>query len=100
MKCKGFSEEHTFTLDSTFASKLFYIYSGGIDAKFKENCLIQDDGISSTIFYFEVNSFIFFKLDTLFRDLNADFTLGDCLFDAVNSTKNADLDKCGLCYWI
>ena len=33
-----------------------------------------------------VNSYISYKLDTWSRDLNADFTLGNCLFGAVKLT--------------
>ena len=36
---------------------------------------------------------IVYKLDTWSRDLNTDFTLGDCLFGAVELTKNAGPDK-------
>ena len=35
-----------------------------------------------------VNSYIAYKLDTCSRDLNADVTLGNCLFGAVKITKN------------
>ena len=40
-----------------------------------------------------VNVYISSKLDTCSRDLNTDFTLGNCLFGAVKLTKNADPDK-------
>ena len=40
-----------------------------------------------------VNLIIFYELDTWSRDLNANFTLRDCLFGAVKLTKNADPDK-------
>ena len=33
------------------------------------------------------------ELDTLSRDLNTKFSLGNCLFGAVNLTKNADPNK-------
>ena len=42
-----------------------------------------------------VNLFIAYELDTWSRDLNMDFTLGDCLFGAFKLTENADLDKYG-----
>ena len=45
-------------------SKLTFIYNERIEAKFKINCLIQDDDISFTIFYFVVNFFVDFELDT------------------------------------
>ena len=37
--------------------------------------------------------FIIYELDTWSRDLNADFTLKDCLFGAAKLTKNADPEK-------
>ena len=40
-----------------------------------------------------VNLFIIYELDTWSRDLNAKFTLKDCLFGNVKITKNADPDK-------
>ena len=40
-----------------------------------------------------VNLFIVCKLDKWSRDLNAKFTLKNCLFRAVKLTKNADPDK-------
>ena len=39
------------------------------------------------------NLYILYKLDTWSRDLDTDFTLGNCLFRAVKLTKNADPDK-------
>ena len=39
--------------------------------------------------------FIIHELDTRSRDINADSTLHDCLFEAVKLTKNADPDKYG-----
>ena len=40
-----------------------------------------------------VNSYVSYELDTWSRDLNTDFTLGNCLFGAVKLTKNADPDN-------
>ena len=42
-----------------------------------------------------VNLYISYELDTWSRDLNIHFTLDNCLFGAVNLTKNADPDKYG-----
>ena len=39
--------------------------------------------------------YISYKLDIWSRDLNTDFTLGNCFLRAVKLTKNADLDKYG-----
>ena len=42
-----------------------------------------------------VNLFIVYKLIARSKDLNTDFTLSDCLFEAVKLTKNAHPDKYG-----
>ena len=47
------------------------------------------------IFLLIINLYISYRLDTWSRDLNTDFTLGNCLFGAVKLTTNADLDKYG-----
>ena len=39
-----------------------------------------------------INFFVFYELDTWSRDLNADFTLNDCLLGNVKLTKNSDTD--------
>ena len=36
---------------------------------------------------------VVYKLETWSQDLNAEFTLKDCLFRNVQITKNADPDK-------
>ena len=38
-------------------------------------------------------SYIPYTLGRQLRKLNTDFTLGNCLFESVKLTKNADLDK-------
>ena len=40
-----------------------------------------------------MNLFIVYELETWSRDLSTDFTLGECLFGAVKSTRNADPGK-------
>ena len=40
-----------------------------------------------------VNLYIAYELDAWWQDLNAEFTLKDCLFWACKLTKNADPDK-------
>ena len=40
-----------------------------------------------------VNLYIFYTLDQWSRDLNTDFTFGNCLLGSVKLTKNADLDE-------
>ena len=37
--------------------------------------------------------FILYELDTWLQDLNADFTLKECLFEVVKLTKTPDPDK-------
>ena len=44
--------------------------------------------------------FVAFELGTWSKDLNLNFKQGDCLFDAVGLTSNADLDIFGLCNWL
>ena len=80
------------TLDNSFAPKLSFAFNRRMVAKFKRNCLTQDN------VYFThrnvVNLFLY-DLDTWSRNLNMDFTLGDCFFGAVKLAKNPDPDK----YW-
>ena len=59
--------------------------------KFKGICLRQDS--VSFLHKNIVNLYILYKLDTCSKDLNPDFTLGNCLFGAVKLTKNAVADK-------
>ena len=40
-----------------------------------------------------VNLYISYNRDEWSKDLNTDFTLDNCVFGAVELTKNADLDK-------
>ena len=40
-----------------------------------------------------VNSFIVYQLGTWSQELNADFTIKDCLFESVKIIKNVDTDK-------
>ena len=39
------------------------------------------------------NLYISYTLGSQLRNLNTDFTLGNCFFGSVKLTKNADLDK-------
>ena len=57
------------------------------------NCLMQDT-ISFTHRNL-INLFIVYKLDTWSRDLNMDFTINVCLFEAAKLNMNADPDKYG-----
>ena len=40
-----------------------------------------------------INLYILNKLGPQLKNLNTDFTLGNCLFAPVKLTKNTDLDK-------
>ena len=40
-----------------------------------------------------INLYISYRLGPQLRDLNTDFTLGNCLFGSAKLTNNADLDK-------
>ena len=60
--------------------------------EFKGICLKQDS-VSFLQKKKVVNLYISYELDTSSKDLNTDFTLGNCLFGAVKLTKNADPDK-------
>ena len=40
-----------------------------------------------------INLYISYTLGQQLKNLNTDFTLGNCLFGSVKLTKNADLDK-------
>ena len=57
---------------------------------FNGHCLIKND-ISIPIKV--INLYISYTLNPQLRNLNTDFTLGNCLFGSVKLTKNADLDK-------
>ena len=68
------------TLNKCFAPKLITDYSP-YRVKFNGNCLRQD----SVSFHHKnvVNSNISYELDTWSKDLNTDFTFGNCLFRSV-----------------
>ena len=58
--------------------------------KFNGHCLINNKNDPSLG---PVNLYICYTLDRWSKDLDTDFTLGNCLFGSVKLTKNADLDK-------
>ena len=59
------------------------------DINFNEHCLIDNISIPKKV----TNLCISYKLNPELRNLNADFTLGNCLIGSVKLSKNADLDK-------
>ena len=84
----GLSQEEIispYELDSSFSPNLdgFIIFKG-ICLKQKSVSFLHK---SIVILYISC------KLDTWPKNLNTDFTLGNCLFGAVKITKNADPDK-------
>ena len=93
-KYQGLLEESiktSATLGNSLTPRLIVIYNRRITAKFKGNCLIQDD--ICFIYKNLVNLYFVYKLDTRSRYLKTNFTLGDCLFGAVQLTKNAVAHK-------
>ena len=57
---------------------------------FNGNCLLKDNiFIPKKV----INLYISYTLNPQLRNLNRDFTLGNCLFGSVKLTKNDDLDK-------
>ena len=69
-------------------SQHWLLFITGIGTKYKGNCLAQDNMCFTHRNV--VNLFIVYKLGTWARHLNTDFTLDDCLFEAVKLTNNAD----------
>ena len=60
------------------------------DINFNGHCLISNNiCIPKKV----INLHMSFKLDPQLRNLNTDFTLGNCLFGSGKLTKNADVDK-------
>ena len=60
------------------------------DMNFNGHCLIKNNmSIPKKV----INLYISYTLGPQLRNLNTDFTLGNCLFGSVKLTKNADLDK-------
>ena len=60
------------------------------DMNFNVYCLIKNNiSIPKKV----INLYILNKLGPQLKNLNTDFTLGNCLFAPVKLTKNTDLDK-------
>ena len=57
---------------------------------FDVRCLIKNNiSIPKKV----INLYTFYTVDPQLRNLNTDFTLGNCLFGSVKLTKNTDRDK-------
>ena len=59
------------------------------DINFNGHCSINNISIPKKV----MNLYISYTLNAQFRNLNTDFTLGNCLFGSVKLTNNADLDE-------
>ena len=60
------------------------------DINFNGHFLINNISIPKKV----TNLYICYTLNPQLRNLNKDFKLGNCLFESVKITKNADRDKC------
>ena len=60
------------------------------DINLNGHCLINNIPISKKV----INLYISYTLSPWLRNVNADFTLNNCLFGSVKLSKNADPDKC------
>ena len=58
---------------------------------FNGHCLIKNN---ISILKKVISLYISYTLGPQLRNLNTDFTFGNCLFESVKLTKNADQDKC------
>ena len=75
--------------DSNFAPS-FVDYNVLPDKTFNGHCLIKNNiSITKKV----INVYISYTLTQWLRDLNTDFTLGNCLFGSVELTENTDPDK-------
>ena len=75
--------------DSNFAPN-FADHHLLLDINFNGHCLIKDNiSIPKKV----TNLYISYTLNPQLRNLNTDFTLGNCLFGSVKLAKNSDLDK-------
>ena len=83
--------KNSLILDVNLASKIISEYYNFREAKFRGICLKQES--VSFLHKNIVNLHITYELHTWSKDLNTDFTLGNCLFGAVKLTNNADSDK-------
>ena len=91
-KSNGMSEESIENItksDSNFAPT-FVDHHVLPDINFNGHCLIKNNiSIPKKV----INPYISYTSGSQLRNLNTDFTLGNCLFRSVKLTKNADLDK-------
>ena len=79
------------TSDVIFAPKIIgdYRFNSTVECK---GIFLKQDSLSF-LHKNIANLYILYELDTWPKDLNTDFTLGNCLFRAVKLTTNTDPDK-------
>ena len=91
MEWNGMSEENienTTKSDKNFAPS-FVDHHLLPDINFNGHSLINNISIPKKV----LNLYISYTLNPQLRNLNTDYTLGNCLFGSVKLTKNADVDK-------
>ena len=82
----------TYTSNKRLYPKLVWMNNSRIRLEFKASCLKQEDTTAYTPNNV-VSLYTVYELDMWSEDLNANFTLQDCLFGNVRVTKNADPNK-------
>ena len=83
--------EPLFTANKSLSTKLVWMNNSKIRLRFRGRCLRQE--FATFIPNSLVNLFTVYELDKWSLDLNAKFTLKDCLFGALKLTTNADPNK-------
>ena len=91
MKCLRFSCNVSTVVDNTLSPKIKWIQNSIIAGKLKARNLKQ--GKETFTPANVVKIFVVYKSDTWSQDLNANYTLQECLFEAVKLTKNNDPHK-------
>ena len=79
------------TANYIFSPEFVWMNNSRIKVRLKRRCLKQDKVTFTSRNV--VTLFILYELDTWLQDLNADFTLKECLFEVVKLTKTPDPDK-------
>ena len=95
-KSNGMSEENIETITKSKSNFAPTLVDHNVlpDINFNGHCLIKNNlSIPKKV----INLYICYTLGPQLRNLNTDFTLGNCLFGSVALTKNADLDKYKYC---
>ena len=78
------------TKSNSFSAQTFVNHYILPDVNFNWHCFINNNiSISKKV----INIYTSYILNQWLRDLNTDFILGNCLFESVKLTKNADPDQ-------